>query len=338
MTLSEVILLLHFLFLFFQEILHKGVLVFILLAVIVEAIIREIIVLAVGGGGNAVLGGVIAVVSFVVSLVFVFGTMVVVNIIYYCIIRLDKDVFFRVFALAIYSLGSVLYYYGDNINDIMQLFGSELGCGPTCRLNNRIAAIIASGTALLIIKKYPGVQMQFHSIVGYKDKAQVWFSAAEMIVLFVIFDALFNTVVAAAQETGRSCGAEDIGVEVAFLVILVVVGALFVTINCIFAIKKSDKKVHPLICVTYIVVLISLPLFLLANNRQPLDCAFGCHTLGRNATGSVDGCNSAGAGGLRLVILILLLIGISTISLLLFLNRNKSEASKEPEGNKAENK
>jgi len=305
------------------------VLVFILLAVIIESIIREIIVLSISGGGNEFVGAIVTIVSFVVSLILVFGTMVVINIIYYCVIRLGKDVFFRVFALAIYSLGSVLYYYGDNITDIMQLFGEQLGCGSRCRLNNRVAGTIASGTALLILKKYPGGQVQFHAIVGFQDTAKVWFSAADMVVLFVILDALYNTVVAAASETGEACGVEDIGVEVALLVILVLLGVLFVTINCIFALKKSHKSLHRLICITYGVVLVCLPLFLLVNNRQPLDCAFGCHTQGRNATSSVEGCNSAGASGLRLGIFIILFVGISSISLLLFLNRNKVEEKAE---------
>ena len=281
--------------------------------------------LSVNAGGNEFVGAIIAVVSFVVSLFLVFGTMVMINVIYYCVIRLGKDVFFRVFALAVYSLGSMLYYYGDNINDIMQLFGSELGCGERCRLNNRVASTICSGTALLILKKYPGVQVQFHAIVGFQDTAKVWFSAADMVVLFVIFDSLYNTVVAAAAETGETCGVEDIGVEVCFLVILILLGVLFVTINCLFAIKKSPKSLHRLICITYGVVLVCFPLFLLVNNRQPLDCAFGCHTQGRNATSSVDGCNSAGASGFRLGIFIFLFVGISCITLLLFLNRKKTE-------------
>lgn len=313
----------------FQEILHKGVLVFILLAVILESIVREIILLGISGGGDEYVGAVIAMVSFVFSLAVVFGSMVVINIIYYCVIRLDKDVFFRVLSLAVYSLGSVLYYYGDNINDLLQLFGSTLGCDRSCRVNNRIAATISSGSALLIIKKYPGVQVQFHHLVGFKDNSQVWFSAAEMVVLFVIFDALYNTVIAAAGDTGTTCDTEAIAVDVAFLVILVLVGVLFVTINFLFALKKSEKSMRHLIYITYIVVLFSLPLFLFANNRQPMDCAFGCDSLGRNSTFSESSCNAVAASGVRLGIFIILFTGISMISLLLFFNRNKNKPKAE---------
>ena len=310
---------------YLQDTLHGAVLIFILLADLLESSIREIIILSIINGGNEYVGAVIAIFSFVFIIAVVFGGMVGITITYYCLTKYDKDIFSRVFALCVYCFGSILYYYGDNISDLLGSFGSQLGCSTSCMLHYRIAGTIASGSAVLIFKKYPGFEIQFNELVGFTHSAKVWFSAAEMITLFIIFDALYNTVVAAASEVGQSCNFEDLAVDISFIVILMISGPIIVTVNLLYAIKKMGNRKRFFIFVTYFVVLISLPLYLLANNSQPLDCAFGCHSFGRNETLDAFMCDEVGVTVFRLVLSVLLFIGVIIISFLLFFNRHDSK-------------
>ena len=62
-----------------------------------------------------------------------------------------------------------------------------------------------------------------------------------------------------------------------------------------------DKSFNQLVTIGMIlIVTICLPFYLLADNFQPLDCAFSCDTIVANATISTTTCNRTANSGVRL--------------------------------------
>ena len=84
------------------------------------------------------------------------------------------------------AIGVLFYYYGDNINNLLEHYGGELGCGSTCREDNRIAAIIFLGFALVIYQASPMAMRKWAEFFDYEDSLDVtgWFTAADMIPIY----------------------------------------------------------------------------------------------------------------------------------------------------------
>ena len=78
------------------------------------------------------------------------------------------------------SFGAALFYYGDNINDIMESYGEDLGCKEDCLRNNRIAAIITLGGAFIILQFGPQILV---CIRENEHQETIWYSALDMIVI-----------------------------------------------------------------------------------------------------------------------------------------------------------
>ena len=205
------------------------------------------------------------------------------------------------------AIGVLFYYYGDNINNLLEHYGEELGCGSTCREDNRIAAVIFLGLALVSYQAFPMAMKKCAELSGYADNLNVtgWFTAADMIPVLLKIDALYTVVVTMAQTT-EFCGTHDLGISIAFLCILFVVTLIVEITSLIYSCKIADdsNKLHTVFSVVVIfglvAVMICFPLYLLADNMQPLDCAFNCDTFASNTTQNDVSCLQRANNGVRI--------------------------------------
>lgn len=181
------------------------------------------------------------------------------------------------------------------------------------------AATISSGVALLLFIEFPTC---VHRIGGLNENTTGWFSASGMIAQFIKLDALFNTVVIATADIDNFCNTADIAINTSFLLICVLTGSVLMTINSIYAanlLKNSDHKHYTWIAyLALAALLICLPMFLLTDNLQPLDCAFRCDSFSKNQTLQEIECDQGSSSGVRLGLSMVVFIVVTSLSLLLF--------------------
>lgn len=290
----------------------------------------EIILLGTSYSGNKKAGAIATVFFFVFIITVVFGGLVVSNIIHH-ILKKDVAIWIRMAHLGAQCVGAVLYYYGDNIIETIVPYKDELGCDRSCVMASKISATIASGAALMFYHDFAACMHKLTKLIGHKEKITAWFSAAGMITIFIKSDSLFNAVVEAAATIDDYCDAEDVAINAAFLVITVVAGLSLMTVNCFYVLKvlKDHKQQDQnwLIYTTYGVAVVCFPLYMLTDNLQPLDCAFGCDVLGRNQTLNEPNCNVRGSSGFRLAISLVIFIVVALSSALLFsCRKDKAES------------
>ena len=212
-------------------------------------------------------------------------------------------------------LGAILYYYGDNISYILTNYGDALGCYDQCKENNRIAAVVLLGTAMLTFhvlplligrldKAFETKEKQINAIKT-SDKARLDY-AVDMIAMLLRIDVLF-TIIAIMTQSNNYCSLTDVSLGWSMFFICSIIGIITITISAIYIDKKlnANDEVKVVISVVAVVVIIALPLYLLADNQQPLDCVWGCDSFASNSTrmdAEVEGisCNEWANSGLRL--------------------------------------
>ena len=234
--------------LFLQELPeHKGILVYILIANLINTILNEIpvIELAVQNGGDRKSAAIASVMVFVFVTVIIFGGLFIINLIYSLIRHRKKDKTIEILLLVGQAIGALCYFYGDNVAQIFIDYGPELSCGPDCISNNNIAATISSGFALLLFIEYPTCLHRIAKLHGLRETNTGWFSASGMIALFIKLDALFNTVVIATADIDDFCNEVAVAINVSFLVICVLTGIVLMAVNSVYAahqLQTSDQK------------------------------------------------------------------------------------------------
>ncbi len=292
-----------------------AILVFVLLADMLHTIISEIISLSTDGRQAAIA----TISTFVLIVILVFGTLVFFNLVYiYCC---DEDIEIKIILLVAQTIGALFYFYGDNITKIINQYGEELGCGSRCRENNRIAATICLGIALLFYQLVPPCLHKLQVIEGSDSSSEKWYSASDMMVTIVKIDALY-TVVAVMAQTEDFCSLSDLSISVSFLLISFIAGIILLVVYCIiYSITLSDDKNAEdyfwVPWVAFILLAICFPMYVLADNAQPLDCAFGCDTFASNQTINDIGCNQVGNSELRLGFTLVSFIIVSSLSIVL---------------------
>lgn len=208
----------------------------------------------------------------------------------------------------------VLYFYGDNIGYILQRYGEVLGCGDQCVENNRIAAVVLLGSAIIILQIIPPLLKDIAVMVKdvYQYKHGGWYQALDMLALLVRIDSIF-TIIAVMTQTTAYCGLTDRSLGWSFFVICCIAGIAGLIISSMYAAYKVDKEHSvrslPAMSATLVLVVIllsiSLSLYILADNQQPLDCVWGCDSYTDNttvavATGTGIECNMKANSGTRL--------------------------------------
>ena len=306
----------------------KGILIFVLLADMLNTIIREIISLSAPSDSSQHAAGVATVVLFVLVVLLFFGILSTLNIIYVgC--KGGDYMRFKIFVLLVEIFGAVLYFYGDNVGFIFDRYGSVLGCGPQCIENNRIAAIIALGFALMFYQLFP---MCIRKIADYNQIEHTstgWYSASDMMTTILKIDAVF-TVVAIMAQTNDFCSRTDVSISVAFFIICLVVGISLMFVYCsVSALELSNNNNTEAWCwiapLTFIMLVISFPMYVLADNLQPLDCAWECDSFASNDTLNDLMCNNVGNSALRLGFTLVAFLTVGTLSLVLFCCRHNTK-------------
>ena len=213
------------------------------------------------------------------------------------------------FSILLQTLGAVSYFYGDNINPIMQRYGEELDCDDSCINNNRIAAVMALGLSLIIFYLFPQVTNKISIMISWENVGTGWYSAIDMIGIILKLDIVF-TIVEIMTQTDEFCSTNDVGLSSPFIVICFFAGVFAMIIYGVYSCVKLDNS-DKCKCITFAFFLLvfCLPMYLLADNQQPLDCAFGCDTFAANMTENEINCEMYGNSGLR--------IGFTTLSFLI---------------------
>ena len=238
-------------------------------------------------------------------------------------------------------LASMLYYYGDNINYMTQRYGEELGCGAQCITNNKIAALITLQVSLIVFFVLPLLTRKYlkrkgsgrNHKRGFVNSSETgWYTAVYMIGIILQIDTLYTISIAvtdtlfaitAVAHDFEFCSNNVIIVSSSLLIIYFLIGAFAIIIigrYVCLKIDNNDKWYY--ITGAGMVLIICLPLYMLADNEQPLDCAFGYDRFA-NAT-EVDfnfdfQCTTRGNTGLRLGLMLLILVVVTILSCMFFI-------------------
>ena len=304
----------------------KGLFVIVLLATILDNIIQEIIIVS---NGSREPSATAAVVVFVLVAILFFGSLVIVHFVYMCILKHHYSCFITSF---IQTIGAILYYYGNNITGLIYTYNQALGCDKECVINNRIAAVFSLGMALIIFKLVPPIVGKFKK-ESSKKKIPDWFSALDMITVMVKVDALYSTVVVSVN-TEEFCGRADVATATAFISLSVIVGVAAEVAYWVYALTTDKTKNTLFTCLTTVglfAFILCFPLYILADNHQPLDCAFGCDSFAVNLTMIEHSlsCNRSLNSGVRLGFNTITFIVVTTFSIIYFVCNTR--ARKQPE-------
>lgn len=261
-------------------------------------IIREIIVVS---NGNREASATAAVVMFVLVAVLFFGGLTVTHFVCLCIFKCHYTNFIT---SSILTFGVILYYYGDNILDLIHTYNLDLDCGEVCSANFRTSAVFSLGLALIIFRIVLPIAQKFYQESHSKKLTPDWTSALDMITVLVTMDTLYSYVVVLANSN-RFCGRGETATAVSFICLCVIVGVAAEVAYWVLAQKTNKRKelffAH-LTTTGLFAFILCYPLFLLADNHQPLDCAFGCDKYySDNVTNKmIAGCNQNLNSGVRL--------------------------------------
>ena len=231
-------------------------------------------------------------------------------------------IFRRIIITVTQTVGAMLYLYGDNIGYIFQNYSEELGCGEQCLINNRIAAVLTLGLALMILHLFPAALKQVDHIIiekgdtDWNDKTSAWYNGLDMIATIVKIDIVYTTI-AILTQTEEFCGHTDRALSIAFIIFIMIIGLVVIIINGLYAwVVIDDDDSVILLVVSAILLVPCMVLYLLADNAQPLDCEFGCDTFAANQTMNDISCDVLTNSGVRLGLMILTFIVVGVFALL----------------------
>ena len=302
-----------------------------LLADMLNTIVQSIILLV---RGDQTASSIAAFSMFVIIAVVFFGSLAVAHFLYLCFVRRHRINFI---ISTIQTVGAVFFFYGSNINDLIDNYGSNVGCIDICAENSRIIASFALGIALVIFNVVPLITKGVLELFKLKKestslvvkKIPDWFAAIDMITMFVKINAVYSVVVSMVQSEGF-CNTTDIATSTTLLLFCIIVGIFAEVVyflNARATNKNNSKLYTGLISFTFVSMLFCFPLYLLADNRQPLDCAFGCDTfasnqtlniVSSNQTSNTPFCNNSANEALRFTFTVLALVFIGTIPIIFF--------------------
>ena len=295
-----------------------------------NTLVQEIILLAKGSRGESAIA---AFTVFGVIAVVFFGSLAIVHFLYLCFLRGHRITFIT---STIQTIGALFFFYGNNINDLVDNYGVDVGCGSVCTVNSRIISSFSLGIALIIFNIVPPVTKNVLKLLKLKRKPTSvvtkkipdWFAAIDMITMFVKINTLYSAIIGMVQTT-EYCSNTDIAASTTFLLVCIFIGIFSEVVYFLnaWATNKHNSKLYStLVTFGLISMMICLPLYLLADNRQPLDCAFGCDTFSDtfNTTANAIACNNVVNESVRLGFTSVSLIFIATIPIVYFILNQKA--------------
>ena len=285
----------------------KVIFLLLLCADILNTISRESITIATNDGGVAtvVTYSIWAVILIILQIVYMIYFMIT-------LVKNYDDIGILLLNLVLIIsqvVASNLYFYGDNITYIVTRYGEELGCGPGCVERNRIAAVVTLGLSLLAFQVLPPAIKKLSEMLEYDYEETGWNSAMDMIIVIIKIDAIY-TAVAVMAQSDEFCSTSDVSLGSSFVVICFFAGLFAMVVNCIYSCVKL-KEINKTITLVFFLLLFCFPMYLLADNQQPIDCAFGCDTFAANTTLNDISCDMMGNAILR--------IGFMVVSLAILL-------------------
>ena len=217
---------------------------------------------------------------------------------------------------------AVFYFFGDNFNYIAQNYREELNCRQGCINNIKIATGVLLGLALIIFNIAPPVLGTLVEIFKEKngnfktkwEEEEEWYTTPRMVTSIVKIDTLY-TVITIMVQTDEFCGIVDLSISITFFIIVFFLGTAAIIIYAIYSYVMIEDGTH-YITASCALLVSGLPLYMLADNQQPIDCAFGCDTFAANTTRNELECDLRGNNAMRLVFM-LVALGIFIPALLL---------------------
>ncbi len=168
--------------------------------------------------------------------------------------------------------------------------------------------------SLIIIQIVPSVLKKLLKLLKRKQqhvkktRSPDWYTALDLITMFIKINTIYSAIVGMTQSTDF-CSSTEVAASSVFLSVCVLLGIASELIDYFYALDTNlksnkeyiDKSFNQLVTIGMIlIVTICLPFYLLADNFQPLDCAFSCDTIVANATISTTTCNRTANSGVRL--------------------------------------
>ena len=257
---------------------------------------------------------------FVISSFFIVIPMICYKMYYY---EQDnenrRDKIRRVLFALMQLLASMMYFYGDNFYPITLRYGEQWGCDKHCMENVRISTNVSLALSLIVLQVLPPTLQKLSKIFLYEEKWQRkyeidWLHLLDMIIRIIKIDAVYKIITTTAQSS-ESCGRIEVAVSIVSIIAFILIGDFFsILIDCWYSAKKFDMTYKWIYKVLYIMLIISLPLYTLANNLQPLDCSFGCDISSFvNETENEVKCDMKGNSITRLVFLLFAIALLATV-------------------------
>ena len=244
---------------------RKGILVAVFLADMLNTIFREILStiedhnpdIPQNTTGKAHLGLFIAVAIVIIAI----SAIVSLWVISTC----DTDTkAIKTLLLAVQLVGAVLYYYGDNITYIADHYGEALGWSQRNIDNNKKAANITLGLALVFQHFLIPLLIEAAGLCiegNMKSNKNMSHSSMNMITTFLPLDAFFTL----ATRTWQTEPCDKIGSWI-------FVSLITLSLLIVYSFLSCRTRYS---CCGVLVLAISLPVYLVADNPLPLDCTSG---------------------------------------------------------------
>ena len=218
---------------------------------------------------------------------------------------------------------AILYLYGDNYKKLVAIF-EALGCDDVCLENSQIAAFFCLGVAFIIFHVAPPVLKKCFELIvkEEKQKKSPWLLAVGMIAVMARIDMLYSVVFEIVNVL-ESCSDTGIIASFMFITISSTFGALAVTVHCIHALRNEAGK-HPyfkaLAIFGLVIIIVCMPLYIIGDNNQPLDCVFNCTVKGSECdstmNGVSEGCMRKVNSSVRFGFNLFTLVSITSITIL----------------------
>lgn len=202
---------------------------------------------------------------------------------------LKEKLCLRMFSVTLNSIAAFCYYYGSNINDLVELYGEEVGCsgksGNTCINNNKAAAAVFLAIALLLFFVTPEIIQRFKNISD-ETWTNWWYIILDISTVIIKLNTVYSEV-RIITDTDEPCSLRDTSLNsflIAFTVLIGVGYFFFYFYYTIGTVKYSSTECIVCKWLGYILsVIVSstccLLMFSLTNNILPLGCGFKCGKL-----------------------------------------------------------
>lgn len=195
-----------------------------------------------------------------------------------------------------------LYFYGDNLGHILQMYGQDLGCDESClELNHTIANICLGGAAFLL-HIFPQIMKQLVKMCGWEYKPYGWYKDLSIFKFLVKIDSIYTTLVIFVQ-TSDYCSPSEVSLSLILITTCSVLGIKAIIGKGIHRVRKGNGKTrltkkHFTFAISLLVLV--LPLYLFTDNAQPLDCGFECDLLENNTTTMIQDVTTVVGGSCKM--------------------------------------